>query len=170
MHALQKKTRFSWNVLVHSIKINALLIFRNALQNNLAPETHKQVPETRNQNNVKCAPRSAVAATADRHFGSGLNSSSGGELKLYLDWKRNTSVHRGVSVHVGGSLSKGGLCQGVPHYGKERAVRILLIIDLVLIICITITTTENVIHSYICCRNNYTTPLEDYYFKKTRIY
>ena len=28
--------------------------------------------------------------TANRHFGSGLNSSSGGELKLYLDWKRNT--------------------------------------------------------------------------------
>ena len=23
------------------------------LQNNLAPETHKQVPETRNQNNIK---------------------------------------------------------------------------------------------------------------------
>ena len=31
----------------------------------------------------------AVAATADCHFGSGLNSSSAGELKLYLDWKRN---------------------------------------------------------------------------------
>ena len=29
-------------------------------------------------------------ATADRGFRSGLKSSSGGELKLYLDWKRNT--------------------------------------------------------------------------------
>ena len=29
-------------------------------------------------------------ATADHGFGSGLKSSSGGELKLYLDWKRNT--------------------------------------------------------------------------------
>ena len=30
-------------------------------------------------------------ATAECHFGSGLNSSSGGELKLYLKWKRNTT-------------------------------------------------------------------------------
>ena len=29
-------------------------------------------------------------ATAECHFGGGLNSSSGGELKLYLKWKRNT--------------------------------------------------------------------------------
>ena len=31
---------------------------------------------------------------SDQHrCGSGLNSSSGGELKLYLDWKRNTNIH-----------------------------------------------------------------------------
>ena len=29
-------------------------------------------------------------ATAETAFGGGLNSSSGGELKLYLKWKRNT--------------------------------------------------------------------------------
>ena len=29
-------------------------------------------------------------ATAKTAFGGGLNSSSGGELKLYLKWKRNT--------------------------------------------------------------------------------
>ena len=29
-------------------------------------------------------------ATAECRFGGGLNSSSGGELKLYLKWKRNT--------------------------------------------------------------------------------
>ena len=34
--------------------------------------------------------QSAVATTANRHFDGGLNSSWGGELKLYLDWKRNT--------------------------------------------------------------------------------
>ena len=28
--------------------------------------------------------------TTHCHFGGGLNSSSGGELKLYLKWKRNT--------------------------------------------------------------------------------
>ena len=31
-------------------------------------------------------------ATTDRHTGGGLNSSSGGELKLYLKGKRNTNV------------------------------------------------------------------------------
>ena len=55
MRAHYRKRRISRGM--HSIKISALLIFRNALQNNLAPETRKQVPETRNQNNVKCAPR-----------------------------------------------------------------------------------------------------------------
>ena len=29
-------------------------------------------------------------ATAECHSGGGLNSSSGGELKLYLKWKRNS--------------------------------------------------------------------------------
>ena len=29
-------------------------------------------------------------ATAETAFSGGLNSSSGGELKLYLKWKRNT--------------------------------------------------------------------------------
>ena len=31
-------------------------------------------------------------ATADRRTGGGLNSSSGGELKLYLKGKRNTRI------------------------------------------------------------------------------
>ena len=31
-----------------------------------------------------------VTTTADHHFSSGLNSTSGGELKLYLNWKKNT--------------------------------------------------------------------------------
>ena len=30
-------------------------------------------------------------ATAEMAFGGGLNSSSGGELKLYLKWERNTT-------------------------------------------------------------------------------
>ena len=30
-------------------------------------------------------------ATAGMAIGGGLNSNSGGELKLYLDWKRNTN-------------------------------------------------------------------------------
>ena len=34
-------------------------------------------------------------ATAETAFGGGLNSSSGGELKLYLKWKRNTCHHAG---------------------------------------------------------------------------
>ena len=33
-------------------------------------------------------------ATAETAFGGGLNSSSGGELKLYLKWKRNTYLHK----------------------------------------------------------------------------
>ena len=40
--------------------------------------------------------QSAVAATANCRSASGLNSTSGGELKLYLGWKRNTCM----CVHV----------------------------------------------------------------------
>ena len=56
-------------------------------------------------------------ATAECHFGGGLNSSSGGELKFSLKWKRNTQ--EGVPIQgdlcPGGSLSSGGLCQGDPQ-------------------------------------------------------
>ena len=40
----------------------------------------------------KATARTAIGrgCHADRHFGGGLNSSSGGELKLYLNWKINT--------------------------------------------------------------------------------
>ena len=38
-------------------------------------------------------------ATAHRHSGGDLKSSSGGELKLYLKWKRNTSLLILVKSH-----------------------------------------------------------------------
>ena len=41
-------------------------------------------------------------------FGGGLNSSSGGELKLYLKWKRNTKFHemnnKNINQNDGGEL------------------------------------------------------------------
>ena len=51
-------------------------------------------------------------ATAEMAFGSGLNSSSGGELKLYLKWKRNTQTHQ--------------LCDAKPRLKKTNS-HILLI-------------------------------------------
>ena len=38
-------------------------------------------------------------ATADCRTGGGLNSSSGGELKLYLKGKRNTAMHGPNHTH-----------------------------------------------------------------------
>ena len=55
-YAMRAHTTEKDAFLMDTIKISALQIFHNTLQNNLAPETRKQVPETRNQNNVKCAP------------------------------------------------------------------------------------------------------------------
>ena len=40
-------------------------------------------------------------ATTECHFGDGLNSSSGGELKLYLKWKRNTKIRK---INRGGTI------------------------------------------------------------------
>ena len=58
-------------------------------------------------------------ATAETAFGGGLNSSSGGELKLYLKWKRNTSAW-GVSawgVSAWGVSAQGVSAQGVSAQG-----------------------------------------------------
>ena len=43
--------------------------------------------------------RSAVVATADHHFGGGLNSSSGGELKLYLGCTGSPATKRMIDTH-----------------------------------------------------------------------
>ena len=45
-------------------------------------------------------------ATAGTVIGGGLNSSSGGELKLYLDWKRNTAGGVTLSTLI---VKRGGM-------------------------------------------------------------
>ena len=50
-------------------------------------------------------------ATTECRFGGGLNSSSGGELKLYLKWKRNTfSVINDLRLVQ--NQENGSLCMG----------------------------------------------------------
>ena len=40
-------------------------------------------------------------ATAECHFIGGLNSSSGGELKFYLKWKRNTMrIYYSIAIAI----------------------------------------------------------------------
>ena len=51
-----------------------------------------------------------VATTTNHRFSNGLNSSSGGELKLYLSWKRN-------SITIGGS--RGGREGRTPPLGVQ---------------------------------------------------